>query len=87
MWKDLSAAWQAAFREMWTAFCAGSVPVGAVLCNSEGSIIISDHNRNSEPQTINKRIAHAKDKISSKRQLLRNGSSAGHRSVLCCKRR
>ena len=63
MWKDLSAAWQAAFREMWTAFCAGSVPVGAVLCNSEGSIIISDHNRNSEPQTINKRIAHAEANI------------------------
>ncbi|MBR4628359.1 MAG: nucleoside deaminase [Ruminococcus sp.] len=63
MLKDLSAAWQAAFREMWTAFCAGSVPVGAVLCDTEGNIIMSDHNRNSEPQTINRRIAHAEANI------------------------
>ena len=63
MWKDLSAAWQAAFKEMWTAFRAGSIPVGAVLCDSEENIIISDHNRNGESQTINRRIAHAEANI------------------------
>ena len=59
MWNEVSDSWKKAFREAWTAFIAGSTPIGAVLCDSDGRIILSEHNRNNEPQTINKRIAHA----------------------------
>lgn len=59
MWNDLSYIWQTAFREMWRAFCAGSTPIGAALCDADGTIILHDRNRNHEPQTLNKRIAHA----------------------------
>ena len=63
MWIDLSKVWQAAFREAWHSFCAGSTPVGAVLCDAEGNIILSDHNRNHETDTLNRRIAHAETNI------------------------
>ena len=59
MWKDISPVWQAAFEEMWESFCAGSTPIGAVLCNESGEIVLRDHNRNAETQTLNKKIAHA----------------------------
>ena len=59
MWKDISPVWQAAFEEMWESFRAGSTPIGAVLCDEAGAIVLRDHNRNGEMQTLNKRIAHA----------------------------
>lgn len=59
MWKDHSQSWQTAFSEMWTAFCAGSTPIGAVLCDADGNVILRDRNRNHEPQTVNRRLAHA----------------------------
>lgn len=59
MWNDISPVWQTAFCEMWTAFREGSVPIGAVLCDAEGSVILSDRNRNHAAETVNRRIAHA----------------------------
>ena len=59
MWNDLSCIWQAAFREAWEAFCAGCIPIGAVICDKDGNIILREHNRNNEPQTLNTRMAHA----------------------------
>ena len=59
MWNELSEIWQAAFREAWEAFVQGSPPIGAVLCDSEGRIIMCEHNRNNEPHIPNKRLAHA----------------------------
>ena len=59
MWIDISPVWQEAFEEMWKSFCAGSTPIGAVLCNEAGEIVLRDHNRNGELQTVNKKIAHA----------------------------
>ena len=59
MWKDLSKHWQAAFEEAWIAFGKGCTPIGAALADENGKLILRDHNRNSEPGTVNKRIAHA----------------------------
>lgn len=63
MWQDLSPVWQTAFREMWASFCEGSTPVGAVLCDADGSILLSDRNRNQAPETRNRRISHAEANI------------------------
>lgn len=63
MWKDISQAWQLAFEEAWKSFCDGSTPIGAVLCDEDDNVILSDHNRNHEPGTINRRIAHAEANI------------------------
>ncbi|MDO4863876.1 MAG: nucleoside deaminase [Ruminococcus sp.] len=59
MWKDVSAPWRAAFEEAWEAFRAGSVPIGAVLCDGSGAIMLRDRNRWGEAATVNRRISHA----------------------------
>ena len=59
MWKDLSAPWRAAFEEAWEAFRAGSVPIGAALCDGSGEIVLRDRNRSNEAATVNRRISHA----------------------------
>ena len=63
MWNEVSDIWKTAFNEAWTAFISGSTPIGAVLCDEEGKIILSDRNRNNEVHTINKKIAHAESNI------------------------
>lgn len=59
MWKDLSIYWQAAFEEAWIAFGNGCTPIGAALADENGELLLRDHNRNGEPGTVNRRIAHA----------------------------
>ncbi|MBQ9209109.1 MAG: nucleoside deaminase [Oscillospiraceae bacterium] len=63
MWSDISFIWQTAFREAWEAFCAGSTPIGAVICDGGGNVILHDRNRNNEPQTLNRRMSHAETNI------------------------
>ena len=59
MWNEVTNEWRTALREAWISFISGSIPIGAVLCDPEGKIILSDHNRKHEAQTINKNISHA----------------------------
>lgn len=63
MWKDLSAPWQAAFEEAWTACRSGCVPIGGALCDRNGVVVARDHNRSAEPDTLNRRISHAEANI------------------------
>ena len=59
MWKDVPVPWKAAFEEAWEAFRAGSVPIGAAICDESGIILIHDRNRSNETTTVNRRISHA----------------------------
>lgn len=59
MWVDLSIQWQTAFLEAWDAFRAGSIPIGAVIADENGNIIIKEHNRARESETLNRHISHA----------------------------
>ena len=59
MWNNLSEAWQCAFEEAWTSFKSGSIPIGAVIADENGNIILKDHNRSKEPDTVNRNISHA----------------------------
>ena len=59
MWKDLSVQWQTAFLEAWDAFKTGGIPIGAVIADEKGNIIIKEHNRAGENETINRHISHA----------------------------
>lgn len=45
IWPDLSPPWRACLEEAWAAYCAGSVPIGAVITNSAGRIIARGRNR------------------------------------------
>ena len=59
MWNNLSEAWQCAFEEAWASFKSGSIPIGAVIADENGHIILREHNRSNETDTINKNISHA----------------------------
>lgn len=59
MWTDISDIWKKAFREAWTSFRNGCTPIGAVLTDESGNIILSDHNRCNESDIINRKISHA----------------------------
>jgi len=38
VWDSLSPAWQACLEEGWSAYCAGTFPLGAVLVDGDGRI-------------------------------------------------
>lgn len=39
MWDRLSLPWKVSFEQGWHAYCWGSIPIGAVVCNEDGSIL------------------------------------------------
>jgi tRNA(adenine34) deaminase len=45
MWDMLAPAWQAAFAQAWEAYCAGTVPIGAVVTGLDGTILARGRNR------------------------------------------
>ena len=60
----VEAAGWACMELAWTAFGAGSVPVGAVLLDAEGVVVATGRNRMYEreapaPQLANSQLAHA----------------------------
>jgi tRNA(Arg) A34 adenosine deaminase TadA len=44
MWNNLSPQWQACLEEAWAAYCAGCVPIGAVVTNADGHILARGRN-------------------------------------------
>jgi len=46
LWQSLSPPWQACFEEAWTAYCADSFPIGAVVVDPAGQIVTRGRNRN-----------------------------------------
>ncbi|AIQ14309.1 nucleoside deaminase [Paenibacillus durus] len=64
MWAKLTKVWQSCFEEAWESYCHGSIPIGAVLVNSDEVIVSRGRNRINETQAPNKqtcsnRLAHA----------------------------
>ena len=48
LWETLSTPWQACLEEAWAAYCAGSIPVGAVVTDPGGHILTRARNRTFE---------------------------------------
>jgi len=48
MWQHLSPPWRACLEEAWAAYCAGSIPVGAVVTDAGGEILTRGRNRSFE---------------------------------------
>ncbi len=64
MWETLSLPWQAALEMAWEAYCAGTVPIGAVVADANGNIVSRGRNRIREKnapkgQVCNNELAHA----------------------------
>jgi tRNA(adenine34) deaminase len=63
-WSELGPAWRAAFDLAWQAFRAGTIPVGAVVTDSDGTVLTLGRNRmfdasGPEGQIFGSRVAHA----------------------------
>lgn len=48
MWDRLPYPWRACLEEAWTAYCAGSVPVGAVITDQAGTVLVRGRNQINE---------------------------------------
>lgn len=64
MWESLSSPWQAALEMAWEAYCAGTIPIGAVIADANGNIVSRGRNRildtsAPEGQVCNDMLAHA----------------------------
>ena len=64
MWDTLGLPWQAALEMAWEAYCAGTIPIGAVVADAEGVIYSRGRNRIMEKtapdrQVCNNELAHA----------------------------
>ena len=44
LWKTLSPPWQTAVSLAWDAYCAGSLPIGAVIVDEDGRIVAKGRN-------------------------------------------
>lgn len=49
MWNELTLPWQACLEEAWAAYCAGSVPIGAAVCDATGLLLSRGRNRIADP--------------------------------------
>jgi tRNA(adenine34) deaminase len=56
MWETLSEPWQAALEMAWEAYCAGTVPIGAVITDADGNILSRGRNRNLDSDSPQKQI-------------------------------
>ena len=58
-WKNLELPWKEAFLQGWIAFCNGSVPIGAIICDQNGAILTKARNHINERYFPNNKVAHA----------------------------
>ena len=61
-WDEIDRPWQAALEEMWDAYCAGALPVGAAVASPGGEVVARGRNRIVEPHggtVVGSRLAHA----------------------------
>jgi tRNA(adenine34) deaminase len=64
IWDTLAPPWQACLEEAWTAYCAGSLPIGAVVYSQDNKIVSRGRNRRYERGNfpfgaLNQEIMHA----------------------------
>ena len=63
-WNRLTLPWQICLEEAWTAYCAGSLPIGAAITDAAGRVLARGRNRIYEstpdgPTLFGHRLAHA----------------------------
>lgn len=63
LWQTLSLPWQTAVSLAWEAYCAGSLPIGAVIVAGDGRIVAEGRNSIQEAESTSplhgSRLAHA----------------------------
>ncbi len=57
LWDELDAPWRACLEEAWTAYCAGSAPIGAVIVDGHGRELARGRNRRRDKAKSDGRLA------------------------------
>ncbi|KAF0194151.1 MAG: hypothetical protein FD169_2008 [Bacillota bacterium] len=54
MWESISIPWQLCLEQTWQAYCADTIPVGAVIVNSDSTVVAIGRNHvcNREERTL-----------------------------------
>jgi tRNA(Arg) A34 adenosine deaminase TadA len=63
-WSELEQPWQVCFEQAWDGFCAGSLPIGAVVFDAAGNILARGRNHiyddsTAQGQISQNQLAHA----------------------------
>ncbi|MDQ6669454.1 MAG: AAA family ATPase [Chloroflexota bacterium] len=65
-WSEVPEPWWVCFEEAWSAYCAGSLPIGAAIVDGDGRVVARGRNRIFEDGTtasgldlVGHRLAHA----------------------------
>src|SRR5258708_25047415 len=65
-WLDMPEPWRVCFDEAWSAYCAGSLPIGAAVVDADGRVVGRGRNRMFEDgagasglDLVGHRLAHA----------------------------
>ena len=63
VWDTLSVPWQTAVTQAWSAYCAGSLPIGAAIVDEDGRIVATGrnaiHETHADSPLQGSRLAHA----------------------------
>jgi tRNA(adenine34) deaminase len=59
-WDSLPLHWQACLEEAWLAYCAGCIPIGAIITAADGKIISRGRNRINE-SCVQDRVVHSSE--------------------------
>ena len=60
VWAGVDEPWREAFQLAWEAHAAGTVPVGAVVVDADGTILARGRNRIFEPDAPPSQLAHSR---------------------------
>ena len=56
-WGSFNPIWQACIELAWEAYCAGSLPIGAVVADADGVILSRGRNRIHEPRKLDSNVS------------------------------
>lgn len=58
-WEDIETPWQLTLEMAWESFKNNSLPIAAIIINTEGNVVTTGRNRMFEHTVKNKKMAHA----------------------------
>ncbi|MBI4770865.1 MAG: nucleoside deaminase [Chloroflexi bacterium] len=76
MWSSLPLPWQLCLEEAWAAYCAGCVPIGAVVAGPDGSILSRGRNHIYDDEGLIHRHELAHAELNALLKFDRNGANA-----------
>jgi len=59
LWEDIETPWQLTLELAWESFKNNSLPIAAIIVNTEGDVVTTERNQMFEQTIKNRKMAHA----------------------------